>query len=251
MMSFSFFLLSLLKLIFMTKREIYEGAISIQKKSGQGLSGIVGQASFEVQELLDELVEEGSLKLVRNRNNYLPDDIWYFPTTGYCVFEDFSDKRTLGFVRMFLGDTEIFLNFPYTTFIQDPDYMKAYSDWLIKNKEQLDIMINLDEEYKGEDVLFTDKEIEDIKSREWFTDNKSVKDCLQESRNRVKELEEMISLNGRIITLYKQKGNSEKEIEECEKSIEDTKKQIKFRKRLHNYLDSLDQKKPIQEQFTL
>ena len=61
----------------------------------------------------------------------------------------------------------------------------------------------------------------------------------------------MISLNGRIITLYKQKGNSEKEIEECEKSIEDTKKQIKFRKRLHNYLDSLDQKKPIQEQFTL
>ncbi len=122
---------------------------------------------------------------------------------------------------------------------------------LTKNKEQLDVMINLDEEYKGEDVLFTNEEIEDVKSRGWFTDNKSVKECLQDSRNRVKEFEEMIELNERIIKLYKQKGNSEKEIEECDKSIEDTKNQIKFRKRLHNYLDSLDQKKPIQEQFTL
>ncbi len=236
----------------MTKRELYESAISIQKKHGQGLSGIVGKASYEVQCLLDELVEEGSLKVIVQHNNYLPDDIWYFPTTGYCVFEDFSDKRTLAFVRMFLGNTEeIFLNFPYTKFVQDPDFMKVYSDWLTKNKEQLDIMINLDEEYKGEDVLFTNEEIEDIKSREWFTDNKSVKDCLQESRNRVKELEEMIELNERIIKLYKQKGNSEKEIEECDESIEDTKKQIKFRKRLHNYLDGLDQNKPIQEQFVL
>ena len=146
---------------------------------------------------------------------------------------------------------DIFINFPYTTFVQDPELMKAYSDWLIKNKEQLDIMINLDDEYKGEDVLFTNEEIVDIKSKEWFTDNKSVKECLQESRDRVGDLEETISLNERIITLYKQKGNSEKEIEECDKSIEDTKKQIKFRKRLHNYLDGLDQKKPIQEQFVL
>ena len=236
----------------MTKREIYEGAISIQKKCGQGLSGIVGKASYEVQCLLDELVEEGSLKVIVQHNNYLPDDIWYFPNTGYCVFEYFSDKRALSFVRMFLGNTEdIFINLPYTTFVQDPELMKAYSDWLIKNKEQLDIMINLDDEYKGEDVLFTNEEIVDIKSKEWFTDNKSVKECLQESRDRVGDLEETISLNERIITLYKQKGNSEKEIEECDKSIEDTKKQIKFRKRLHNYLDGLDQKKPIQEQFTL
>mgnify|MGYP001223039305 FL=1 len=80
---------------------------------------------------------------------------------------------------------------------------------LTKNKEQLDVMINLDEEYKGEDVLFTNEEIEDVKSRGWFTDNKSVKECLQDSRNRVKEFEEMIELNERIIKLYKQKGNSE------------------------------------------
>ena len=252
MMSFLFIFIIFTKIIlFMTKRELYEGAISIQKKCGQGLSGIVGKTSSAIQDLLDELVEEGSLKLINQSYSYLPDDSWYFPLTGYCVFED-EDKRALSFVRMFLGNTEeIFINLPYTTFVQDPDFMKAYSDWLTKNKEQLDIMISLDEEYKGEDVLFTNEEIEDIKSRGWFTDNKSVKECLQESRNRVGELEEMISLNERIVTLYKQKGNSEKEIKECEKSIEDTKKQIKFRKRLHNYLDGLDQKKPIQEQFTL
>jgi hypothetical protein len=51
--------------------------------------------------------------------------------------------------------------------------------------------------------------------------------------------------------VFDKKGDSEKEIEECETSIEDTKKQIKFRKRLHNYLDGLDQKKTIQEQFML
>ena len=66
---------------------------------------------------------------------------------------------------------------------------------LTKNKEQLDVMINLDEEYKGEDVLFTNEEIEDIKSRE----------CINKKE-----------------TL-----------------------------RLHNYLDGLDQNKPIQEQFVL
>jgi len=237
----------------MTKRELYESAISIQKKCGQGLSGIVGQMNSDIQNLLDELVEEGSLKLIHQSNNYLPDDYWYFPTKGYCVFDpNEEEKRSLSFVRMFLGKTEeIFINLPYTDFIQNPDFKKAYSDWLTKNKEQLDIMINLDEIYPGEDVLFSNEEIEDIKSRGWFTDNKSVKECLQESRNRVKELEEMITLNERIVSLYKQKGDSEKEIEECETSIEDTKKQIKFRKRLHNYLDGLDQKKTIQEQFML
>jgi hypothetical protein len=231
----------------MTKRELYENAISIQKKCGQGLSGIVGEMNSEIQYLLDELVEEGHLRVIHINYSYLPRDTWYFPTKGYCVFDpNEEEKRALSFVRMFLGKT---VNLPYTDFIQNPDFMKAYSDWLIKNKEELDIMLNLDETYPGEDVLFSNEEIEDIKSRGWFTDNKSVKECLQESRNRVKELEEMITLNERIVTLYKQKGNSEKEIEECETSIEDTKKQIKFRKRLHNYLDGLDQKKPIQEQF--
>ncbi len=235
----------------MTKRELYESIITIQKKSGQGLSGIVGMTSKEIQYLLDELVEEGSIKVINQVYNYLPDDCWYFPNTGYCVFEDL-DKRALGFVRMFLGNTEeIFLNLPYSTFIQDPDYMKAYSDWLIKNKEQLDIMINLDEEYKGEDILFSDEEIEYIKLREWFIDNKTVKECLKESRNRLYELEEIINLNIRIINLYKQKGDSEKDIMETEQSNEDKNKQIKFRKRLHNYFDTLDQDKPIQEEFML
>lgn len=237
----------------MTKRELYENAVSIQKKSGQGLSGIVGRMNSDIQDLLDELVEEGHLRVIHQSYSYLPDDSWYFPTKGYCVFDpNEEEKRALSFVRMFLGKTEeIFVNLPYTDFIQNPDFMKAYSDWLTKNKEQLDIMINLDETYPGEDVLFSNEEIEDIKSKEWFEQNKSVKECLSESKSKLKDFEEMITLNERIVSLYKQKGNSEKEIVECETSIEDTKKQIKFRKRLHNYLDGLDQNKPIQEQFML
>ena len=234
----------------MTKRKLYENIIDIQKKSGQGLSGIVGKMDRGVQDLLDELMEEGVIKMTTKHFSHFPDDNCYFPILGYCVFED-SDERALGFVRMFLGDTEIFLNFPYTDFIQNVDFMKAYSDWLTKNKEQLDVMINLDDEYKGNDVLFVDEEIEYIKSRDWFEENKSVKDCLYESRNRLSEFDEMITINERIVTLYRQKGDSEKEIEECEKSIEDTKNQIKLRKRIHNYLDSLDQNKSIQEEFKL
>ena len=71
----------------MTKRELYENAIGIQKRTGQGLSGIVGQMNSDIQDLLDELVEEGNLKLIHQSNNYLPDDYWYFPTKGYCVFD--------------------------------------------------------------------------------------------------------------------------------------------------------------------
>jgi hypothetical protein len=127
--------------------------------------------------------------------------------------------------------------------------MKAYSDWLTKNKEQLDIMLNLDETYPGEDVLFSNEEIEDIKSKEWFEQNKSVKECLDLSRDKMSDFDEMITINEKLIRLYKQKGDSEKEIEESEKSIEDTKVKIKLRKRLHNYLETLDMNKPIQEQF--
>lgn len=252
MMSFLFYFYYLYKnYIFMTKRELYEGVISIQKKCGQGLSGIVGKMDRNVQELLDELVEEGHLRVIHQSYSYLPDDTWYFPIKGYCVFDpNEEEKRALSYVRMFLGKTEeIFVNLPYTEFIQNPDFMKGYSDWLTKNKEQLDIMLNLDETYPGEDVLFSDEEIEHIKTREWFIENKSVKECLDSSRDKMSDFDEMITINERIVSLYKQKGNSEKEIEDTEKSIEDTKKQIKLRKRLHNYLETLDMKKPIQEQF--
>ncbi|MEN6291922.1 MAG: hypothetical protein ABFD07_07910 [Methanobacterium sp.] len=234
----------------MTKRELYESAISIQKKLGQGLSGIVGKANSRIQDLLDELVEEGSLKLITQRNNYLPDDDWYFPVVGYCVFED-SDFRALSFVRMFLGQTELFLNFSYTEFIQSVEFMTAYTDWLTKNKEQLDIMINLDEEYKGEDVLFSEEEVEEIKSKDWFKNNDTVSKCLSASEKSLSGCDERISLSEQLIGLYTRKGDSEKEIEETKTDIENTLKEKKFRKRLHNYFYTLDLEKPIQEQFVV
>ncbi len=46
----------------MTKAEVYSGLIDIQKKAGQGLSGIVtvmGEYAHLFRRYLDELIEEG------------------------------------------------------------------------------------------------------------------------------------------------------------------------------------------------
>lgn len=231
----------------MRKSEIYANTIGIHKRGGQGLSGIVGKMNKEIQEILDELVEEGHLKVNVDSYEHLPNDNWYSPVKGYTVWDD-PDKRALSFVRMFLGLTEeIFLNLPYTDFIQNPVFMSSYSEWLIKNKEQLDIMLNLDEEYKGEDILFNEEEIEYIKSREWYTNNETITKCLELSKGTVSDFNKKIEVTKELISLYKRSGGYETEILAAIDDNDKSEKGIKLRKRLHNYLETFEKNKLIQE----
>ena len=43
--------------------------------------------------------------------------------------------------------------------------------------------------------VFESSEIEDIKSKEWFEQNKSVKECLSESKSKLKDLSENHGIN--------------------------------------------------------
>lgn len=227
----------------MTKRELYENIVDIQKKHGQGLSGLVGKMDSNIQYFLDELVSEGYI--VESICNFktLPNDNWYLPVQGYNVWKD-DEPRALSFVRMFLGKTdEIFLNLPYTNFIQNVDFMKAYAIWLEKNNESLTIMLNLDSNYPGSDSLFSSEEIEFIKGKDWYKENNTISECIKLNNKAINISEEILELSNKMKRLM------DKPDKENDERIENESKDIKFRKRLISRLSTLDKNKKIQEEL--
>ena len=92
----------------MTKQELLNSIISITKKTGQGVSGII-KLQPGVSSLLEELIDEG--KIIENvkKFNYLPDDCWYLPVGCYNVWNEYDIKQSLIFIRIFLGIDELVL----------------------------------------------------------------------------------------------------------------------------------------------
>lgn len=228
-----------------SKRELYENIIEIQKKHGQGLAGLVGKMDSNLQYLLDELVQEGHIVENICRFKTLPDDNWYMPVTGYNVWND-DEPRALSFVRLFLGQTEeIFLNFPFTHFVQNVEFMQAYAAWLEKNHDALTIMLNLDPNYPGNDTLFNEKEIEFIKGKDWYKDNKTVAECIELNTEAISIGERILELSGQMKRLMS------KPDPENDERIEKETKELKFRRRFASHLASLDKTKPVQEELSL
>src|ERR1035437_7876038 len=100
----------------MTKQEFYKEVISVQKKTGQGLSGIVkvmGTDSGKFTQYLDEFIEEGLIKACDTGGSlrHPESNIFYMPSKGYNVWEDDGTDdeyqrhkgRYLTFVRLYLG----------------------------------------------------------------------------------------------------------------------------------------------------
>lgn len=231
-----------------SKRELYENIIEMQKKHGQGLAGYVGKMDSNIQYLLDELVEEGHITESICYFKTLPDDNWYMPATGYNVWKD-DDPRALSFVRMFLGITEeIFLNLPYTDFIQNVEFMTSYATWLEKNHDTLTIMINLDTNYPGNDTLFNEKEVEFIKGKDWYKENKTISECITLNDEYIDTSQKILKLSEDMRRLV-DKGH--KDYEKNEKRIDSEVKDIKFRKRLASHLSQLDKNKTIQQELNL
>lgn len=253
----------------MTKAEFYKSLIEIQKKSGQGLSGIVRIKSSEISRYLDELIEEGLVECYNDGGTMGHPDSnrWYIPTKGYNVWKDGiengeGDTSFLKCVRLYLGQIEDkeegereniqkWLNPSAEILLRNPGFMKIYSEWLTRNSEQLEIMLNLDDFYPGSGnvVTFTEEESEYIKSRAWYKDNKTIKECLNISEEVISDRKQIISLTYNLISLYKQKGNSVKEIKENTEKIEESEKEITFRKKLHRWFNEQDMNYNIQDVF--
>jgi len=221
-----------------TKEEVYQLVVDVQKKMGQGLSGIVkvlgGEKFSDLHtQYLDELIEEGLVKACDTGGSlgHPESNIFYVPTKGYNVWEDdgtdgkFSRHkgRYLTNVRFYLGilkeepeedRTELYnaIHPSYKVLAKNLEFMEEYAKWLKRNEKELEEMVNLEEDYykvskakrpKPGKMPFTAHEIKWIKGRSWYTENQTVKKCLVESENGLKEDEKSIDICDQIIKLAK------------------------------------------------
>ena len=237
----------------MKKSELYSNIIDIQKKTGQGLTGIVGLRDIKVQKLLDELVAEGVIKLNIKYYNHMPNDYWYSPATGYCVWDD-EDRHALSYVRIYVGAKDILFGFKDIDIYRNADFMKRYSKWIKKHEDELKIMLDLNDVYMGNDVstddfkekLFTDDDISFIKSKAWYKENLTLSICLDKSNDMLDNYKQHNKISKEILDLYKIKDD-ENEIRKTKSDIERNKVEIKIRTKIKDYLNTLDGSTLIQD----
>ena len=255
----------------MTKAEVYSGLIDIQKKAGQGLSGIVtvmGEYAHLFRRYLDELIEEGLVECYDSGGSlgHPESNRWYMPTKGYNVWKDGienenSDTAYLTYVRFYLGQIDLdeepenrenlakWLNPSAQILIQNPDFIKGYSKWLKRNSEELEIMTSLDNFYDAPAIEFSAEEAEWIKTRGWYEENKPVSECLSLSVGAIEDDRERLKINRELIALYKKSGAEKykEDLKKTELEVENFDKSLLRRKKLNKWLETLDKNKSIQE----
>ena len=244
-----------------SKSEIYKSIIDIQKQSGQGLSGIVKIKSSEYAQYLDEFIQEGLIEACHTGGsighpetniffhyfwilNKIKDRRIKFPIF-FLIHQSQvkSDKTKISsFVSIVLTiDTIIFPN------IISRCWHIEYTEWLTRNDSSLKEMLNLNDFYEEKEVIFTTEEIEWIKERGWYRDNKPVDNCLKQSLSYIKTNAEFISLSKRLISLYQTDVNRySKELTKAQKDLDDLGLHSFYRKRLNSWLESQDQTVLIQ-----
>lgn len=258
----------------MGKAEVYKTLIDMQKKHGQGLSGIVtvlGKDANYFRQYLDELIDEGLVECYDGGGSlgHPESNKWYLPTVGYNMWKDGNENAPdtascisrgsyfLNYIRLYLqctvedegrSDNQKWLNPSSKMLLQNVDFMKSYVVWLERNKEQLDIMVNLDDFYGGSKVEFTGDEIEHVKSLSWFKENKNISECLEVSMGVISNRKEAIELSNRLIEIYSKLDNYDL-IEETKQKIEDDVKVIEFRKKLNRWFGDQEGDLKIQDVF--
>ena len=259
-----------------TKEEVYKKLVIINKETGQGLSGIVkvmGEDKHLYSKHLEDLIKEGLVKACHTGGSigHEESNIFYMPTKGYNVWEDDGDDgnysrhkgRYLTFVRLYLGAIDKISDSPIqpslTDLLQSPEIMKEYSEWLTRNSEALKEMLSMPDSIpssgststKGRKKasIFTEAEIEWVKSRTWYKDNLTVKESLKKSIEAIEEgIDEQIKKNIiQLLPLLKQ--NREKyqdKILEYEKELGEIDSHMGIRLKVNDFLSKQKGKDRIQ-----
>ena len=260
---------------YQTKSEFYKTLIDIHKKHGQGLSGIVRAKSDLLGGYLEEFIQEGLVKCCDTGNSlgHPESNRFYCPTKGYCVWDEQDSMDGLTCVRLYLGalepedpnrsDIQKAINPSINDLIRHSVFMGRYAEWLKRNDSSLKEMLNLSNVYN--DVICPDGElpesaIEYLKTREWYTSNKSIKDCLKGLESGNKDIDENISLTSQIIKLrqdmigmYKRKGDNDglettkREIEESTAELEKYKSAKKIRTIIKAYFEKQDKNSLVKD----
>lgn len=259
------------------KQEVYASVIETQKRTGQGLSGIIKIKSKDFSTYLDELIEEGLVIACHTGKSmgHPESNIFYLPSKGYNVWEDDEGDGIIGirqgkgkylhFVRLYLGtlkmkdrkklaDEQEEMKHKYMTptiydYLRDPEQMKLYASWLDRNHEQLEIMMNLDNYYEDPEIEFTDKEVKSITSKGWYKKNNRISECKDKLATSTQTTRDLITASEELLDLY-QAGDQEKYQEKIEKSkleIQKYKAELLFYKKLESWFNRQEEETPIQE----
>jgi hypothetical protein len=140
-----------------TKEEFYKAFIETQKLTGQGTSGIVKVAGGPtIAKILDDLIEEG-LCVAENTGGSLghpESNIFYMPSKGYNVWREENSMAALECVRYYIAKQrgekysgDRFLKIDESSFEEGGPFHEFYNNWLERNREELDVMMNLSDVY--------------------------------------------------------------------------------------------------------
>jgi hypothetical protein len=222
------------------KADFYKAVIDITKSTGQGLTDIVLFKVPEYDMYCNELIEEGLLVKMEMSMTTLPNDVFIMPSTGYNVWADEDAMQSLSYIRVFLGaDGSVtfggdkngeLINLYATDLIKMPDFVSGYSEWLTKNIDELNVMLNLDDMYNGPDMCLEPDEIEWVRTRAWYKNNELVSVCVRLSDNSMDDLEKMVGLYRKLIGIYNQTNEQDK-VEEANKEISKIESEMTTRKR--------------------
>lgn len=238
----------------MNKVEFYNKIIDIYKKTGQGTPLFVGEKVG--MSIVNELIEDGLVKIVTQEYNYLPNDNQICLTKGYCVEDDISHRNMvpLNCIRFYLNiDPVVELGSIGTVTlkecIQNFEFMELYFEWFKKNKKKLDEIKDI--QYLEESEL-NDEIIEFLKSKKWYESNKTVSQCLKIIDENISNTNKSLDIYKELISLMNKSGDTKydadlkKHTEDCEVS----KKELKFYSRLKTWLEAKKSKnKKIQSLF--
>ncbi len=221
--------------------------VSFYLKTGQGIPDFIRTKIGS--DPIDDLVNDGLIKIVRRRFNHLPDDVTLCLTGVYCVEDDIhTNLKPLDYIRLYMGVDPVIeiADFKVTRndFIRDPECMKGYHEWLTENREMLANIWKL-KPMEGEDIGINDESIAYLKAREWYEKNDKVSVCLDKLLKANDSYNKRIPLIEELIVLLKS-SNRINEMQEYSAELEDTKAKIKMRGRIEKWLRNQDQKATIQ-----
>lgn len=238
----------------MTKIELLNCIIDMTRKTGQGLSTAIIGMKLDIKDHIDELLEEG--KIVTHRSEYggpgITHDVWAMPANCYNVWADKEGERmALSYVRFYLDSDDVGFGITRKMLLQNVDFISGYASWLKKNGKSLEDMVNLkniEEIYSN--VVLTEEELIWVKSRGWYTDNSTIKECLDSSIGALDDSEQL-SINKRLLELYNTNDSYRKEyadkIKESEDFINNAPKLKRIRKKVNTWMEEQDSQKKIQE----
>jgi len=226
----------------MTKKELYDAIVNVYLETGQGTSGIIIKMKSQLRIPMQSLIDDGLIKKVDIRFNHLPNDDFYCLTDRYCVEED-EDPGALSYIRYYLGHNDMGLNVTRSQVEGSSDFMTGYRNWLQKHKEELRNSFDR-KNVEVSDMTLNEEEINFLKSKSWYTENKTIGDCISRNREGESTDRELIGLYNRLISLEK---ISSKDSKKNEDELEKVEKNLRIRDKINYFLSSHDEMSNIQD----